>query len=98
MAANAVGNKSVNGCMTACVGKSGRQTTTQQSTNKVIIKAGGGGGRDSNSNSSGEDGDNGSSGVSEVTKNSGSKLGNTFGVGRGEWTTGGGGRGQRWGG
>ncbi len=39
MAAKAAGNKSVDGCMTACDDKSGRWKTTQQPTNKGISES-----------------------------------------------------------
>jgi hypothetical protein len=40
LVAKAAGNKSVDGCMTACNDKSGRQTTTQQPTNDGSSKGG----------------------------------------------------------
>ncbi len=53
MAAKASDNESVNGRMTACDDKSGRQKTMQQPTNDGSSKAGVGGGSDGDSDGSG---------------------------------------------
>jgi hypothetical protein len=53
LAAKAAGNKSVDGRMTACDDKSGRQKTTQHQPMMGEAKAGSGGGSNGNSDGSG---------------------------------------------